>query len=489
MRAGLYARVSREEQAEGYSLDAQLEAMRRFCGDRGWTVVREYTEEGYTGTKTDRPAFTEALADCAGGKLDILLTHQLDRFYRNLKQQLDTLAKLGTWQVGYLSVTEQIDYSTPQGMLFLQMLGAFNEYYVANLKRETKKGKRGRAKAGKNNASSPAYGYSRNDQGIDVPDPATSPAVVLAFEAYAGGDVSDTDVADFLNRRGFPPTGKAESRKWTREGVRYLLTNPFYAGWVRYGADLHPGQHEALIDQDLFDKVQALRARRNAGRGGPRRADRAYLLAGLAVCADCGTPLVCQTQINPGQAEIQQYRCSADRRGFACSSRRRMAAARVVDDQVGELVGRLRLPEDWRARLEELSSHEQTKGDLEGKRRYLEGKARRLRDLYLEGDYTRAEYGRLRADLQAQLEAVRDPEAPQVQAAGVTLEALAEAWRVAPVAMRSQILKTIFAEVRVDVTARRLVAVKPWPAFLPLFRMDGLEEREDGWFYPTENEA
>ena len=63
MRAGLYARVSSEEQAEGYSLDAQLEAMRRFCRDRGWTVIREYTEEGYTGTKRDRPAFSEALAE------------------------------------------------------------------------------------------------------------------------------------------------------------------------------------------------------------------------------------------------------------------------------------------------------------------------------------------------------------------------------------------------------------------------------------------
>lgn len=489
MRAGLYARVSSEEQAEGYSLDAQLEAMRRFCRDRGWTVIREYTEEGYTGTKRDRPAFSEALADCEAGRLDILLTHQLDRFYRNLKLQLETLGQLGRWNVGYLSVTEQIDYSTPQGMLFLQMLGAFNEYYVANLRRETKKGKAGRAKAGKNNASTTAYGYTRNGDGLDVIDPATSPAVILAFEAYAQGDRSDTDVADLLNRSQYLPSGRARSKRWTREAVRYLLTNPFYTGWVRYGADLHAGQHEALIEQELFDKVQAIRARRNAGRGGPRRADRAYLLAGLAVCADCGTPLVCQTQTNPGKAEIQQYRCSADRRGFACSSRRRMVAARRVDDQVSELVSRLRLPEDWRARLEELAAHRGERADVDGRRRYVTGKLRRLRDLYLEGEYTKGEYSRLKLDLQLQLDALRDPEAPAVEAAGATLEALAKAWQVAPAARRAQMLGEIFSAVRVDVAARRLVAVKPWPAFLPLFRMDGLEEREDGWFYPRETEA
>jgi site-specific DNA recombinase len=135
MRAGLYARVSREEQAEGYSIDAQLDAMRRFCRDRGWTIAGEYIEPGVSGTTRNRPAFQKVLSDAEQGKLDVLLTHQLDRFYRNLLEQLQTLGQLGQWGVGYLSVTEQIDYSTPQGKLFLSMLGAFNEYYVANLSR------------------------------------------------------------------------------------------------------------------------------------------------------------------------------------------------------------------------------------------------------------------------------------------------------------------------------------------------------------------
>jgi len=153
MRAGLYARVSSEEQAEGYSIDAQLDAMRRFCRDRGWTIAGEYIEPGVSGTTRNRPAFQEVLRDAEQGKLDVLLTHQLDRFYRNLLEQLQTLGQLGQWGVGYLSVTEQIDYSTPQGKLFLSMLGAFNEYYVANLSRETKKSKLQRAKQGKSNAS------------------------------------------------------------------------------------------------------------------------------------------------------------------------------------------------------------------------------------------------------------------------------------------------------------------------------------------------
>jgi DNA invertase Pin-like site-specific DNA recombinase len=181
------------------------------------------------------------------------LTHQLDRFYRNLQLQLETLGQLGRWGVGYLSVTEQIDYSTPQGMLFLSMLGAFNEYYVANLSRETRKGKRGRAKKGLNNASQPAYGYHRTEEGIDVVDPETSKAVPLAFESYATGEHSDTSIADLLNREGHPPSGRARSGRWTREGVRYLLTNRFYLGEVQHGDQYYPGQHEPLVHRETWD--------------------------------------------------------------------------------------------------------------------------------------------------------------------------------------------------------------------------------------------
>lgn len=165
MRVAIYARVSREEQVQGYSIDEQLRAMRRFCQERSWEVVGEFTEEGVTGRITERPELQKVLALAKARAVDIVLTHQLDRFYRNLRLQLETLGLLGEWGVGYLSTTEQIDYSTPQGMLFMQMLGAFNEYYVANLAREVKKGKRGRAQKGLSNSPVPPLGYIRDENG------------------------------------------------------------------------------------------------------------------------------------------------------------------------------------------------------------------------------------------------------------------------------------------------------------------------------------
>ena len=106
-------------------------------------------------------------------------------------------------------------------------------------------------------------------------------------------------------------------------------------------------------------------------------------------------------------------------------------------------------------------------------------------ELYLEGDYSKAEYNRRKADLQAQLDALRPPERPAIEAAGETLETLGEVWVEAPKRLRAEMLKTIFEEVRVDLSRRRLACVKPWPPFIPLFRMDGLSEKE-GCFYVEE---
>lgn len=486
LRAGLYARVSREEQAEGYSIEAQLDAMRRFCQDRGWLIAGEYIEPGASGTTGDRPAFQEALSDAERGKLDVLLTHQLDRFYRNLLEQLETLGQLGKWGARYVSVTEQIDYSTPQGQLFLSMLGAFNEYYVANLRRETRKGKRARAKTGLTNSSMAPYGYRRNKEGLDEPNPETSPAVVLAFETYAIGQHGDFEIAGILNRAGYLPSGRAKSGRWTREAVRYLLTNAFYAGWVRHGDDLFPGQHEALIDQALFDQVQAQRRKRATGRGGPRRPDRVYLLAGLARCHRCGLPLAGQTYTDRKRVHRQYLRDMADRRGFDCPVAGRSVQTQPLDAQIGDLIARLVLPDDWREHILSLIESEDRRAEIERERARLAEKQRRLQRSYLEVEIDEATYRRDRAETQTQLDALVIPAVPDVVAAGQFLESLAHVWAEATQAERRDILKGLLERVFVDVAGARIVCVEPQPSFVALFRQVPTLKERDGCFYLAE---
>ena len=92
MKAALYARVSSEEQVEGYSIDAQRRAFGALVQSRGWTKYQEYIDEGKS-ARTDnvnkRPAFKEMITDALAGGFDVLVVHKLDRFSRNLRITLE----------------------------------------------------------------------------------------------------------------------------------------------------------------------------------------------------------------------------------------------------------------------------------------------------------------------------------------------------------------------------------------------------------------
>src|SRR5688500_12967749 len=120
IRAGLYERVSSEEQVEGYSLDAQDRAGRLYCEAHGWEIIQVYRDEGRSARTDDlakRPAFQQMLADAEAGLIDVIVVHKLDRFSRNRRVAFEAFERLGKARVGFVSLSEQIDYSSPSGQL------------------------------------------------------------------------------------------------------------------------------------------------------------------------------------------------------------------------------------------------------------------------------------------------------------------------------------------------------------------------------------
>lgn len=143
VRAALYARVSTEEQTEGYSIDAQKRAFQRLCEERGWVPHHEYIEAGksaHTDDTRKRPVFKQAIDDALSGGYGVLVVHKIDRLSRKLKITLEYFEKLGKNGIGFVSIENNIDYSTPEGKLMLMMQGGLAEFYSENLSRETKKG-------------------------------------------------------------------------------------------------------------------------------------------------------------------------------------------------------------------------------------------------------------------------------------------------------------------------------------------------------------
>jgi hypothetical protein len=265
-----------------------------------------------------------------------------------------------------------------------------------------------------------------------------------------------------------------------------MLRNRYYTGWVRYSDEWYPGEHEAIISQELFDEAQRVRARRGHGAAHGVKTGTVYLLHRVGRCWHCGRYLHMVRSAKP-QGTYYYYREPSTNLDRDCETAGSHTSMHIIDRQVSALITRLQLPDDWRERLEELNKHQEKRDDVQGKQRYLEERRRRLRDLYELGDYTLSEYKRKRDALTRRIDALCVPDAPEVEQAGETLESLGAEWANAPKRYQRDMLRVIFDGIFIDIPNRRLVCVKPYPPFVPLFRMDGLTEKE-GCFYVSEEE-
>jgi putative DNA-invertase from lambdoid prophage Rac len=123
MKAAVYARVSTLDQ----NPDNQLFELRRYVGARGWQLA-EYVDHGVSGAKEGRPELNRLLRDAKKRQIDIVVCWRLDRLGRSLRHLIFLLEELSALGVGFVSLGEGIDTSTPAGRLQLHVLGAIAEF-------------------------------------------------------------------------------------------------------------------------------------------------------------------------------------------------------------------------------------------------------------------------------------------------------------------------------------------------------------------------
>ena len=289
------------------------------------------------------PAWPSFEVSAAAGHFDVVIVHAIDRLYRKLERLLKVLQGFQQHGIAFVSITENLDFTTPWGKLALAVLGTLAEIYIDRLSAETSKGKHQRAREGLWNGSIPlgycsgksanctdpnGANYCPHFGGPDQGDgkklalhPVEREAVRLAFEWYVTGDFSDGDIAEKLNAtchrlpdgHKLPLRPKSEAARngpgiFTKDTLREVLVRVFYTGMVPYyGVDgkgrkrkrkdpvaLYPGQHPALVGQELFDQAQEMRRllganpRQHAARR--RRVCTCYrdCCAAMAVAVQCG---------------------------------------------------------------------------------------------------------------------------------------------------------------------------------------------------------
>jgi DNA invertase Pin-like site-specific DNA recombinase len=125
MKAAIYARVST---SANQSVEMQLRDLRQLAQQRGFEIVAEFCDEGFSGSSDSRPQLDRMLADAQKGKFSAILIWRLDRLGRSLQHLVRLFENFRVWNVALISYGEGLDFSTPMGKLFYQLSGAFAEF-------------------------------------------------------------------------------------------------------------------------------------------------------------------------------------------------------------------------------------------------------------------------------------------------------------------------------------------------------------------------
>ena len=303
LRCAIYTRVSTEEQArEGYSLAAQEERLRSNAKNQGWVVYKLYVDDGYSAGSKNRPALKKLLFDASLNRFDVVIVCKIDRLSRSLKDLIDIVAELNQFNIGFKSCAELIDTTRPEGRLMFHQFGSFAQYERELIGQRTRFGMMRRLKQGLWNGI-PPYGY-RIVGGKLVVEPKEADLVKKIFRWYLQQNMGVVAISRELNRLGIKPR-KAEHWKGTR--IHKMITNPLYAGFVRWGGEMAKGMHEPIIEKQTFDCVQkTLRERNHKTRQlrGPN------YLSGLVRCGKCGAPMhVTYPGIEP-KTRFKYYVCN-----------------------------------------------------------------------------------------------------------------------------------------------------------------------------------
>ena len=482
MRAAIYARVSSEEQLAGYSIDAQIRECRKLATDKGWIITSERIEEGKS-ARTDviarRPQFQALLQDVQAGRLDVVITHKLDRLSRNMRITLESFDAFARANIAYASVVEAIDYTTAQGKLFLHMLAAFAQFYSDNLSQETKKGKRERKLQGYYNGLLP-FGTVKGPQGLPIPDmrphannSTNYDGLQFAFREAASGK-SDRDIARALNAKGYRTTGNRGENLFTKDTVCPMLRNRFYLGELPDGdGGWLPGKHQAFVDAETFDKAQDTRqANRNEQRvSSVKRGARTYSLTGLLRCGHCrdsGDPRRGSVHIE-WQHGTARVNCYSRKMGITCEQR--STSLDVYEEQVQAWLDTLVLPADAvEMAIAEYAKQRQAVGDMTAERQRLLAKIERVKELYTWGDIDRARYLVERDQLQAQVRALGPQHKQERDITKMVdlVRRVGDLWREAGPSDRNKLLSQIVAQVVIRGNA--VHAIEPRPHFMLLLK-------------------
>ena len=283
-----YSRVSTSEQAEhGYSIKEQEERIKAYCQAKDWTLLRIYSDPGYSGAKTDRPGLQAMISDVNAGQIDAVLVYKLDRLSRSQKDALylieDVFLKSG---VQFISISENFDTSTPLGRAMVGILAVFAQLEREQIKERMILGKTARAKTGKwQGGKNTPVGYALDkEKGLSI-DENEAVYIRMIFDLFTAGENLES-IERELQKIG----AKSRYGVFTRIYINRILGNPVYTGKLAYKGEIYDAAHDAIISEEQFQKAQEIRTKNHdLWERNIRGSKNPSLLSGLLYCSQCGS--------------------------------------------------------------------------------------------------------------------------------------------------------------------------------------------------------
>lgn len=269
IRCAIYTRKSSEEGLEQdfNSLDAQREACEAYIASQkheGWEVLRDhYNDGGISGGHLDRPALHRLMQAVDEKRVDQIVVYKIDRLTRSLADFAKLVDRLDAAETSFVSVTQSFNTATSMGRLTLNMLLSF-----AQFEREvTSERIRDKIAASKRKGmwmgGHVPFGYRADGRTLKI-DEAEAPTIRTLYDLYRklGSVRKVKDCAEalgFKSRRRERSCGRVSGGiPFDRGHLHHILSNPIYAGRIRHKGQVHDGQHPAIIDPQMWDKVQEL---------------------------------------------------------------------------------------------------------------------------------------------------------------------------------------------------------------------------------------
>lgn len=295
--AAIYTRVSsREQQQEGFSLDAQAKLLREYAQRNRLHIVQSF-EDVETAKKTGRKQFSRLVDFFRGNRsCRVLLVEKTDRISRNFHDAV-TLEDLDI-AVHFVKEGQVISKeSKSQAVLVYGFNLVMARHYSNNLREEVKKGMREKAAQGIYPGYAP-FGYRNNkaERTIEI-DPEDSPIVKRLFALYAKGSHSISSLRKFFEAE----TGK----NMTRSHLHQILRNRFYVGSFEWSGQAYAGTHPLFLDRKLFERVQAVLDAHNR----PSYSRQEIAFRGLMQCAYDGCVVTGEIQ----KERYVYYHCTGNR--------------------------------------------------------------------------------------------------------------------------------------------------------------------------------